>query len=143
MSRKRLTHGEKAIAVQQLAARNAVDHVLARSAHRISERLLHCSDHVTRHAMLIDCSHLIQEWTMGHEVEATLLWAKPSFLQVTSEDIAVRVESEMLAHAVERRLRVGRRTVASASDVVDGSAVSRGDFPNIEPETAAQDPAVE
>lgn len=53
------------------------------------------------------------------------------------------LESEMLAHAVERGLGVERGTVSRTADVVKGGAGGRGDFPHVKPEAALEDAAVE
>ncbi len=59
---------------------------------------------------------------MCHELKAAFLWRDAQGIEVLPQDVAVLVESKMLAHAVERGLGERGGTVPRTPNVVEGFA---------------------
>src|SRR5689334_16639670 len=69
--------------------------------------------------MLFDGFRLVENRAMRDETKLARFRLDTQLLEPTTQYVALDIESEMLAHAVARRLCVLRGTVAGASNVVD------------------------
>lgn len=136
-------HGRKKGGVSLGPGCNRIKDLVPGCAHSLGQIPFQGGNKADKPLILLRVLGFAEDGAMGNQMKAALFRLELLRFQPAAEDVAFEVEPQVLAHAIERGLGVEGGTVAGTTDVVDGGAAGRGDFPDVEPEAALEDAAVE